>query len=67
MAALAAPVTVEQKEEAFRRGVSLVRSQWTALALAVDQLWGGPRTVELARELEQNIHAWFTRRNCKGM
>jgi pre-rRNA-processing protein TSR2 len=43
----------------FEEGVSLVMAQWTALALAVENEWGGPYSRDKARELAGHVAGWF--------
>lgn len=44
---------------AFEEGVGLVLAQWTALALAVENEWGGPFSRDKARELAGHVAEWF--------
>lgn len=44
---------------AFAAAVRGVLARWTALRLAVDNEWGGERSLELAHELEESTIGWF--------
>ena len=44
---------------AFEEGVRLLFSKWTALALAVENQWGGANSAEKAELLFQDCISWF--------
>ncbi len=45
----------------FEEGVRLVFRRWTALALAVENQWGGANTADKANWLVQEATEWFYR------
>lgn len=49
----------------FEEGVSLLFQRWTALQLAVQNQWGGSKSVEKANELILDVIDWFY--TSKGM
>lgn len=49
----------------FEEGAYLILARWTALALAVEQQWGGARSKEKAQQLYDDVIAWFY--DSKGM
>lgn len=52
---------------AFEEGVGLVMAEWTALALAVENEWGGPYSRDKARELVGYVASWFYGRKGEWM
>jgi hypothetical protein len=50
----------------FFPSVRYVLLRWTALRLAIDNLWGGDTSIQKAEALEQEILNWFHkgRGNC---
>ncbi len=48
-----------QARPLFEEGVKLVFSKWTALALAVENQWGGANSVEKADILYRDCLDWF--------
>ena len=48
-----------QYKDAFLQGFSSIFRQWTALELAVHNLWGGPQSAEKANELMNQVLALF--------
>ena len=44
---------------AFEEGVRLVLGRWTALALAVENEWGGPASAQKAEQLLADVLQWF--------
>lgn len=51
-----------EQDEYFREGVRLLLQRWTALQLAVEHQWGGWKSAEKYRQLEQEIILWFYRK-----
>eukprot|EP00897_Mesotaenium_endlicherianum_P008384 jgi/Mesen1/7574/ME000392S06843 len=54
------PVPAEQDAQ-FREGIRVCLSRWTALQLAVENQWGGARSVEKANSMVSDIVTWFYR------
>lgn len=48
-----------QYKEAFLEGFSSIFRQWTALELAVHNLWGGPQSADKANELMDRVLSIF--------
>lgn len=48
-----------QGRPAFEEGVRLIFAKWTALALAVENQWGGGNSKEKAELLYQDCLDWF--------
>lgn len=48
-----------QMRPLFEEGVRLVFKKWTALALAVENQWGGSNSAERAELLFQDCLDWF--------
>ena len=56
-----APPTPAEQDAWFREGVRLCLGTWTALQLAVENEWGGPRSREKLKQLEGDVVNWFYR------
>lgn len=57
----------DQHLPAFMAAVHGVLCRWTALRLAVENEWGGERSLELARELEESVIGWFRQKGVRVM
>jgi hypothetical protein len=53
------PALPDQSRLLFEEGVRYVFEQWTALCLAVENQWGGPKSAESAKWLLQETIQWF--------
>jgi hypothetical protein len=48
-----------EADETFRRGLSSIFRQWTALELAVSHQWGGPSSADKANRLMEEVYQFF--------
>lgn len=55
-------ILASEHRGAYEEGVKIVLSKWTALQLAIENLWGGDSTKTKAQDLEDEILDWFYRR-----
>ena len=50
-----------QAKAAFEEGARLLFTRWTALALAIENQWGGTNSAEKAQWLLEEAITWFYR------
>ncbi|CAG9463367.1 unnamed protein product [Pedinophyceae sp. YPF-701] len=48
-----------EAKAAFEEGMQLIMRRWTALGLAVENMWGGVNSQDKANQLMQDIINWF--------
>ena len=49
----------EQMKPVFEQGVRLLFERWTALQLAIQNEWGGSKSLEKANDLLLDVIDWF--------
>ncbi|CAD7703721.1 unnamed protein product, partial [Ostreobium quekettii] len=49
----------ERQKALFEEGAALVLTRWTALNLAVENGFGGPRSADKAEEMCGDVLYWF--------